>query len=241
MHETIECLVIDDEPLARKGMANLIAQVPRLHLAGSCANPTEALHLLHERHIDLLFLDIHMPRMSGLELLRALPHPPLTIIATAFPNHALESYELDVVDYLMKPVPLDRFVKAVSKARELLDARAARASSEERQADHFFVKCENGYERIAYDDLLYVEAMENYVVLHTATARFVCYLTFKGMEEQLPADRFLKVHKSYIVSRSKVQRVEAASLMVGSKEIPISRALKEEVLQALLKDRVIKR
>ena len=237
----IDCLVIDDEPLARKGLTNFIQQLPQLQLVGAFPDPVEALPTLTARKVDLLFLDIRMPRMTGLELLRTLADPPITIIATAFPNHALEGYELNVMDYLIKPIPFERFVKAVNKAADYLALRSRVAEGHPPGDDHFFIKCENRYERIRYDELLYVEALQNYVILHTTGRRYISYLTFKSVEEYLPADRFLKVHKSYIVARSKIEGIEGTQLRIGTAEIGISRANKDEILDQILKNKLLRR
>lgn len=236
----MRCLVVDDEPLARKGIIHHMEQLPRLLLVGECASPTEALTCLQQGGVDLLFLDIRMPRMTGLDLLRTLRDPPITIITTAYPNHALEGFELDVLDYLVKPIPFERFVKAVNKATDLLAMRQGKAGAEA-SSDHFFIKSEQRYERIRYDELRYVEAMQNYVVLHTTGGRHVAYLTFKAVEEYLPADRFLRVHKSYIVSRAHIDSIDGNEVRIGDKSLPVSRSQREAVMEEVLRNRLLRR
>lgn len=231
----IRCLIVDDEPLARKGLKEYINDVDFLELAGECDNAVKAAAILQSQHIDLLFLDIQMPRMTGLAFLRSLPQPPLVVLTTAYPEHALESFELDVLDYLLKPIPFERFLKAVLKAKAQLNLRQTPA------ADWFFIKCDNKLEKIAFSDVLYAEALQNYVAIHTTARKFITYLTFRGVEDYLPADRFVKVHKSFIVAVGKIDSIEGNELLIGGHHIPISRNLKEEVMQKILNNRYLKR
>jgi len=237
----INCIVIDDEPLARKGLSNFIQELPMLQLGGIFSNPVEAMTYMNQQHVQLIFLDIQMPKMNGLEFLKTLPQSPVVIITTAFPNYALESYELDVMDYLVKPIPFERFVKAVNKARDYINLIARGDQANHPQEDYFFIKCENRYEKIAYNDLLYVEALQNYVVLHTTQKRFISYLTFKGVEEYLPSDRFLKVHKSFIVALSHIESIDGSELIIRNQRISISRSNKDVIMNIILKNRLLKR
>lgn len=242
MSANMNCLIVDDEPLARRGIENLVAEIPFLRLAASCANPLQAAKVLGEEKIDLMFLDVQMPKMNGIEFLRTLKNPPITIITTAYQNYALEGYELDVTDYLIKPISLERFAKAVNKAREFFQLRAAPAGNTLAVAeDYFFIKCGNRYEKVAYDEVLFVEALQNYVVIQTRTKRLITYLTFKGVEEYLPASQFLKVQKSYIVSLPKIEKIEGGEIKIGPHNIPISRQSKDEVMNAILGNRLMKR
>lgn len=235
------CLIVDDEPLARRGIENLIAEIPFLQQVASCANPLQAAKVLGDEKIDLMFLDVQMPKMTGIEFLRTLKNPPITIITTAYQNYALEGYELDVTDYLIKPISLERFTKAVNKAREFFQLRAGGAGKLPVAEDYFFIKCGSRYEKVAYDDVLFVEALQNYVVIQTKIKRLITYLTFKGVEEYLPATQFLKVQKSYIVSLPKIEKIEAGEIKIGVHSIPISRQSKDEVMNAILGNRLMKR
>lgn len=232
---TIRCLIVDDEPMARKGLREYIADIPFLELAGECDSPVKALATLQTQPVDLLLLDIQMPRMTGLELLRSLPQPPLVIFTTAHPDYAVEGFELNVLDYLLKPVSFERFMKAVMKARAYLDTQ------QKKDADYFFIKCDNRLEKINYEDMLFAEALQNYVAIHTAARKFTTYLTFKGVEEYLPADRFVKVHKSFIVAIDKITSIDGNELVIGQHHIPISRNLKDEVMEKILNKRYLKR
>jgi DNA-binding LytR/AlgR family response regulator len=237
----IRCAVIDDEPLARKGIVGSIQEVPFLELIGAFADPSEAIPVLTSGRVDLLFLDMRMPRMNGLDLLRSLPHKPATVVISAHTEHALESYELEVLDYILKPFPPERFLKAVNKAREYLELKAQARDGFLRNEDHFFVKSEGSYMKIRFDEVLFVQAMQNYVIIRTVERQHVCYLTISAMEGQLPADRFLKVHKSYIVPLAKVDAIEADGLRVAGTLIPISRSGREGIVARIMGDRLLRR
>ncbi|HEX5150169.1 MAG TPA: LytTR family DNA-binding domain-containing protein [Parafilimonas sp.] len=236
----IKCLIIDDEPLAQKGITEYVNDVEFLELCGVFENALKAVDIIHQKKIDLLFLDIQMPRISGLEFLKALQDPPLVILTTAYPQYALESYELDVLDYLVKPISFPRFLRAVTKAKEHIEARTTHANMQE-AGDHIFIKSDNRIVKILFSDILYVEALQNYICIHTPEKRYISYLTFKSIEESLPKDLFLKVHKSYIVQLAKVEAIEGNQLQVSRFTIPISRNNKEEVLQRLIAGKFLKR
>ncbi|MGX5819061.1 LytR/AlgR family response regulator transcription factor [Chitinophaga lutea] len=231
----IRCLIIDDEPLARKGLREYLEDVPFLELAGECADAAKAIPLIAASAADLLFLDIRMPRMTGLALLRSLPQPPPVIFTTAYPDYAVESFELNVLDYLLKPISFERFMKAALKAQAYFDLRR------QPDAPYFFIKCDNRLEKIAYADILFVEALQNYVAIHTLSRKLITYLTFKAVEDYLPASHFVRVHKSYIASLDKIDAIEGNELLLGPHRIPMSRGLKDEALEKILRDRFLKR
>lgn len=237
----INCTIVDDEPLARKGISNFISEISFLNLTGEYPNPIEALPEIRNGNTDLLFLDIQMPKMNGVELLKTLTNPPLTIITTAFPNYAIESFELNVLDYLIKPIPFERFVKSVNKANDYLKLYKKAIDGNKEIENYFFIKCESRFEKIKYEDLLYVEALQNYVVLHTVKNKYISYLTFKSVEEYLPSDQFLKVQKSFIVSLNHIDSIEGGDIKIKDKEISISRSNKEEILEIILKNKFLKR
>lgn len=237
----MKCLIIDDEPSGRKVMEELVAEADFLELVGKAENPVKANVLLNtHKDIDLLFLDVHMPKINGIDFLRSLRNPPMVILTTAFPEYALQGFELDSIDYLLKPISLERFLKACNKAREFHELRQA-GPKPAAAPDYFFVKCSNRYEKILYDELLFVEAANNHVLLHTTTRRLISYLTFKGIEESLPADRFLKVHKSFIVAYSAIESLDGEDIRIGKHLVPISRNLKEEVMEKVLRNKLVKR
>jgi DNA-binding LytR/AlgR family response regulator len=240
----INCIVIDDEPLARKGLKEYIADVDFLHLAGEFDTPLKATEPLSRGEVQLLFLDIQMPKITGLEFFKTLQHAPPVIFTTAFPQYALDGFELNALDYLVKPVSFDRFLKAALRAKEFYEVRhknTAETSSATSLPDYFFVKADNKLIKIFFTDILFVEALQNYVVIHTKEKKYITYLTFKSVEEYLPSSRFIKVHKSYIISGDKIESIEGNDIRIGPHHIPVSRNLKEDVLERLLKGKFLKR
>lgn len=236
----INCIIIDDEPLARKGLKEYMADVDFLQLSGEFDNPLKATELLSRGEGQLLFLDIQMPKITGLEFFKTLQNPPPVIFTTAYPQYALEGFEVNALDYLVKPISFDRFLKAVMKAKEYYEMREKNVS-EATQSDYFFIKADSKLVRIGFDEVLFVEALQNYVTVHTVDKKYMTYLTFKSVEEYLPADKFIKVHKSYIVAASKIDSIEGNDILVGGRHIPISRTQKDEVMEKLLKNRFLKR
>jgi DNA-binding LytR/AlgR family response regulator len=240
--EKIRCLVIDDEPLARKGLKEYIQDIEFLHLEGEYDNPLKATDTLLTGKIQLLLLDIQMPKITGLEFLKSLENAPLTILTTAYPEYALQGYELNVVDYLLKPFSLERFLKAVMKVQSLLTAKTAPPLLQiPASTGYFFIKTDNKLVRIAYDEVLFVEALQNYVAVYTLEKKYITYLTIKSVEAQLPVQQFIKVHKSYLVSADKVEVIEGNEIRIGQHHIPISRNTREEVLERILQSRLWKR
>ncbi len=233
-------LVVDDEPVARKGLEEYVHEVDFLILTGTCENAVKAATALNTTTVDLLLLDIHMPGLSGIEFLKTLKNPPMVIFTTAYPEYALEGYSLDLIDYLVKPIPFDRFLKAVQKAR---DFKALKQKAYTPVADEgcFFIKCDYKYEKVNYRDILYVEAMQNYCILHTAERKMITYITLSRLESQLPPDRFLKVHKSFLVSVEKVQSIDGNEIRIGNARIPISRSLKDKVMNRIMGNNLFKR
>jgi DNA-binding LytR/AlgR family response regulator len=239
---TIRCVIIDDEPLARKGLKEYIQDVDFLQLAGEFDNPLKAADLLMHEKTDLLFLDIQMPKMTGMEFLKTLSHPPMVIFTTAYPQYAVEGFELNAIDYLLKPFSFERFWKAVLKARMILEsADKPVAPPTNAEPDYFFIKSDSKLVKIFYDEILYIEALQNYVAVHTTTKKYITYLTFRSIEAHLPASRFIRTHKSYIVSAAKVESIEGNDIRISQHHIPISRTERDSVLQQLLQNRLLKR
>jgi DNA-binding LytR/AlgR family response regulator len=219
----IRCIIVDDEPLAREGMELLVRETGFLDLRASCAGAMEANQVLSREAIDLIFLDIQMPRIRGIDFLRGLQDPPLVIITTAYPHFALEGFELNVLDYLVKPIGPERFLKSVNRAREVM----------ERVNDYFFIKCNNGYEKIFYESVLYVEACQNYICIHTAVEKYMTLTPMRSLEEQLPAGNFLRIHKSYIVAIGKIRSLNGNEVTVGQTRIPVSKNYKDELMKII--------
>lgn len=237
---TINCFIIDDEPLARKGLKEYVADVDFLNLVGEFDNPLKAAELISRGEVQLLFLDIQMPKITGLDFFKTLQHAPPVIFTTAYPQYALEGFEVNALDYLVKPISFERFFKAVLKAKEYYEVRDTN-TKEADPAEYFFIKADNKLVKILFDEVLYVEALQNYVTIHTPAKKYMTYLTFKSVEDYLPADKFLKVHKSYIVAASKIDSIDGNDIRIGQQHIPISRNQKEEVMDKLLKGKFLKR
>lgn len=240
---TIRCVIIDDEPIARKGLKEYVQDVEFLQLAGEFDNPLKATEILMKEKIDLLFLDIQMPKMTGMEFLKTLSHPPMVIFTTAYPQYAIEGFELNAIDYLLKPFSFERFWKAVMKARGLKESSSPPVvtTTVPAEPDFFFIKSDNKLVKIQYDEILFVEALQNYVAVHTINKKYITYLTFRSIEEHLPASRFIRTHKSFIVAANKVESIEGNDITIGQHHIPISRTEREHVLQQLLQNKLLKR
>ena len=240
---TIKCVIIDDEPLARKGLKEYIADTDFLELIGEFDTPLKATVLLANGETQLLFLDIQMPKITGLEFFKTLQHAPPVIFTTAYPQYALEGFELDALDYLVKPVSFERFLKAALRAKEYYEIREqnANASKGNKQADHFFIKADNKLVKIFFDNILFAEALQNYVMIYTKDKKYITYITFKSVEDYLPATEFIKTHKSYIVSAGKITGIEGNEILIGEHRIPISRNLKDEVMEKILAGKFLKR
>jgi len=237
----INCVIVDDEPLAREGLANYVREVDFLSLAGVCENPLELLPLVDKNTIDLVFLDIQMPKMNGIEFLKIMQKPPMVVITTAYPSYALEGFQLNVLDYLLKPITFERFFKAASKARDyhrLLSRPAGESASSAPDEDYCFIKCGNKYEKIPFADILYVEGMQNYVNIYTLKGKFMTILSLKGIEENLNPQLFIRVHKSYIVSISKIESIEGNEIFILDYRIPISRNYRQEVIDGVVNKRL---
>jgi DNA-binding LytR/AlgR family response regulator len=238
----INCVIIDDEPLAREGLANYVREVDFLNLGGICENPLELLPIMDRQTVDLIFLDIQMPKMSGIDFLKILQKPPMVVITTAYPSYALEGFQLNVLDYLLKPVTFERFFKAAAKARDyqrlLIKSNSGTPGTDEPDEDYFFIKCGSKYEKIPFENILYVEGMQNYVNIYTLKGKFVTILSLKNLEENLDQKAFIRVHKSYIVSISKIDGIEGNEIFIQTVRIPISRNYREQVIARVVTKRL---
>jgi DNA-binding LytR/AlgR family response regulator len=237
----LRCIIIDDEPMARKGMEEELKEISFIELVGTGENSYQAIELVATLRPDLILLDIQMPGLNGLDLIKSLRQPPMVIITTAYSDYALRGYELDVIDFLIKPVDFKRLLKSCSKAQEFHALRQSAAGAglpglSIPSGDlYFFVKSNGKYEKILFSELLFLEAADNYVLLHTTGKRFMVYDTLKNMESILPAGDFLKVHKSFIVALKQVSAVEGSTLRIADAIIPISRNLKGVVVERIIK------
>ena len=240
----IKCVIIDDEPLARKGLIEYVTDVDFLDLIATYDSPIKAAEQISRGEVQLLYLDIQMPKISGLDFLKSLQHVPPVIFTTAFPQYALDGFELNALDYLVKPISFDRFLKASLRAKEYYEVRQmneAESVGNDIASEYFFIKSDSKLIKILFESILFVEALQNYVVIHTSGKKYMTYLTFKSVEEYLPANEFIKVHKSYIVSAIKIDSIEGNEIRIGAHHIPVSRNLKEVVMHRLLKGKFLKR
>lgn len=237
----IRTLIVDDEPLARNGMADYVAQVDFLQVAATAEDALEALNVISQQPIDLILLDVNMPKLSGIDFLKMLDDPPLVILTTAYPSFALEGYQLNVLDYLVKPVTFPRFLAAAIKAKkqfELLN-QTPTTSEQVNTASHFFIKCNGRVEKIYLSELLFVESMQNYVQIHTERGKFTTLLTLKSVLAELPEPRFMQVHKSFIANLEKVQTIDGSQLLIAEHRIPMSRSKAGEVSEIILKGKLL--
>ena len=241
----LKCLIVDDESMARKLLEENIRQVPFLELVGMCKNPFEAMEVLQDQPVDLMFLDIQMPGMLGTKFLQSLREKPMVIFVTAYANYAVESYDLDVVDYLMKPVSMERFTKAAYKALEEKQKLLAistpsvsepiLAKEDEATPDYFFVNVEYALVKIPIKDISHVESMKDYVKIFLTTAKkpILTKSTLKAIEEKLPSKGFMRVHKSFIVNLDKIESIRSQSITIGENHIPVSDAHLEGLMRVL--------
>ncbi|HMQ62474.1 MAG TPA: LytTR family DNA-binding domain-containing protein [Flavilitoribacter sp.] len=235
----LRCVIADDEPLACEGLARHIEVVDYLELIGIVQNPVELDQLMETETPDLIFLDIEMPFMTGIDFLKLKSALPPVILTTAYPNYALEAFQFDVVDYLLKPITFNRFFKAVKKARELqfLKDQKKTSGTVQPEPDYFFIKCEGKYEKIRTDEILFVQSLQNYVMIRTETGKYMTLMSLKTLEENLDPVQFIRVHKSYIVSVSKINSFEQTEIRIGDELVPISRSNKEWVHEKILSNK----
>ncbi len=238
----MNCVIIDDEPLAREGIANYVREIDFLRLIATCENPVELITVLDAHPVDLIFLDIQMPKMSGINFLKITQNPPIVIITTAFPSYALESFQLNVLDYLLKPITFERFLKAVTKAKEyhqlITKPAFPHAAKDTQRVDYFFIKCGSKYEKIYFQHILYVQGMQNYVTICTSQGKYLAALYLKNLEQNLDGQSFIRVHKSYIVSIDKIESIQGNEIFIQSHRIPISRNYYEHVIDQVVKNQL---
>ena len=228
------CLIVDDEPIARQGLAEEIGEFNFLRLAGTAENAFQALQLLHDLdRVDLVFLDIDMPGLTGLDFLKLVKVQPLVIITTAYPQFALDGFDMGVVDYLLKPVSQNRLEIAVQKALEIFSYKNQPASSLSLN-DFMYLKCNGKYEKIFFSRVLYIEAANNYVFLYTAEKKYMTYTTLKGIEDKLPLNMFVRTHKSFLVSRHHIDLISGSELVIRGQKIPISRNFKNAFRKTII-------
>jgi len=231
MSDKISCIITDDEPFARKGLQGYIKKIDFLDLKGSCEDALQLSNMLQQQPVDLLFLDIQMPHITGVEFLRALRNPPKVIFTTAFEHYAIQGFELDVMDYLLKPISYDRFLKAAWKARDYFALREQSTNS----VPYLFVKSNGRLEKIIFNDILFIEGMENYVAIYLENKKIITHNTIKSLMGKLPAKQFIQTHRSYVVAVDKISSIEGNTLHVQTYQVPVSKYLREEVLGQIIR------
>lgn len=227
----INCIAVDDEKLVLDLLVDNIQKIPFLKMAGRCKNAMEAAELLHKEKVDLIFLDIQMPGLNGLQFVRSLKNPPLIIFVTAYKEHALEGFDLDAIDYLLKPVSFERFLKACNKAYELYNLQQKNAVKTEEQPGYFFVYVEYNQVKVTIAEIRYIEGMKDYAkIFITSSSRpVITKMSLKSLEEKLSGYRFVRIHKSYIVSADKVTAVKRDLICIAGTELPVSETYKSQV------------
>jgi DNA-binding LytR/AlgR family response regulator len=232
----IDCMVVDDEPIARDILASHIEQTPGLKLLKCCINATEAYEGLHQHHIDLIFLDIQMPVITGTDFLRSLRNPPLVIFTTAYQQYAVEGFELNSVDYLLKPITYDRFYQAIEKIKERLAYKSAAQLSTPNQSqsiDYIFIKQDIKLVRVNYSQISYIQAEKDYSSVYLEDKRLLASMHLKLFEDTLPKEKFIRIHRSYIVSLSKIVSIKGNMAELSDIEIPIGANYRDDLLAAL--------
>jgi len=230
----LKCLVIDDEPLARRAIVDFIAQVDFLVATASCGSALEAQELLNKDKYDLLFLDINMPYLSGIDFLESIQQPPLVIFTTAYSEHALEGYRLQIVDYLLKPIAFKRFYQAALKAKEWYELKNQTKEELKLGDEAMYIKHEDSYVKIQWTSILYIEGMQNYVKIHTTTKCYIIHQTMVAIEDLLPKEHFFRIHKSYLINLNHMSSIVGNKVIVHKVQLPLARSRKEALLQDII-------
>jgi DNA-binding LytR/AlgR family response regulator len=239
MQPKIRCIVVDDEPMARKGLLGYIERIDFLQLVAVCEDAIQLNSFLKQEAADLLFLDIEMPYISGIEFLKNNSQAPKVILTTAYERYAIQGYELDILDYLLKPISFDRFLKAANKAFDYF--RQQQPAPTAAGDDYIFVKADSKLEKIPFADILFAEALENYVAIYTREKKIITHLTLKMLQEKLPGPAFIQPHKSYIVAIDKIASIEGNILHIAQYEVPISKYQKEDFMERIVNSKLLKR
>jgi len=239
----MNCIIIDDEPLAREGVQLLLEDTPYLNLVGSYGSGVQALEYLASNEVDLIFLDIEMPGLNGLEFIKSLNHQPFIILTTAYPQYALEAFELQVSDYLVKPIRKERFLKAVLKVKEIFDLKKNEMFQvDDLEEDYIFIRHERKFVKLFFKDIYYINGLKDYVMIHTEDKKYITAMNLKTIMSKLPASIFIRTSKSYGINLNKVQSVDIDFIDLGNQiEIPIGKSYKEEFKARVIKDKLVDR
>lgn len=236
-------IIVDDEPLALEVIETYVSQIPELNLVASCTNAIEANEAIRNHDVDLMFLDIQMPQITGVEFLKSLDNPPMVIFTTAYSEYAVEGFELNAIDYLVKPISLDRFMKAVNKAREQQErSGGASRNAESEESDFIFVKADKKLVKLNFEDIIYIEGLKDYVIIHHGNTRTITLQTMKSLESKLPSQTFKRIHRSFIVNLGMINAVLGNMVEVtqkgATKHIPVGKNYREGLLEIINKNRL---
>ena len=229
----IKCIIVEDEVLAQNVIQSHLQKIQQLELVAICNNAMEAKELLNRQEVDLVFLDIQLPGMTGLHFLRTLQYPPLVVLTTAYAEYALESYEFNVIDYLLKPISFERFSKAINK---ITDGRLFTTVAKEKEniiTDHIFIKANNKFFRVNFSEILYIQGMKDYLKIYTTEYKLITHQTMSEMEKTLPPKQFIRVHKSYIVAAAHIKSIYGNSIEMEKSTIPIGMVYKDKVMELI--------
>jgi two-component system LytT family response regulator len=234
----LSCLIVDDEEVAARGVEKYALLVPFLGPVYVCGSALEALQVMADNKIDLIFLDIQMPKLTGLQFLKSLRNPPLAVIITAFPDHALEGFELEVIDYIVKPFSFERFLKACNKSRDYFTLKDRAGSAGD---SYFFIKANNRIEKIEINDILFIESLENYINIYTRQAKYLTLVGLNVIETYLEGRDFIKVQRSYIIAKSKIDSIDGNMICIGTHRIQVSRKWRDAIMADILSNKFLKR
>ncbi len=240
----LNCVIVEDEPLARNLMIDYVSKVPTLNLVEACSNPLAVIEVLRNNPVDILFLDVQMPEITGISLLKVLQKRPLVILTTAYSEYALEGYELDVADYLLKPITFERFLKAIDRVTQRLEAKAVPAQdraekvTQEPSQPFVFVKDGTKLVKVMLDDILYVEGLKDYVTIHTKTQKVVSLQRLKTLEDQLPPDKFIRIHNSFIVALNAIDVIHKGEVQIRDVMLPIGETYKKSFREFIDRNRM---
>lgn len=235
----LNCIAVDDEPLALSLLEDNISKVPYLNLVAKCSDAFEAIKVLQEQTIDLIFIDIQMPGLTGLQFIESLVQKPMVILITAYKQYALEGYTLDVVDYLMKPVPMDRFLKACNKAKALNELKLAnRQAADTSKQDYFFINVDYSLVKIMFNDIVWIEGLRDYIKIHlkSTTRPTMVRMSLRSVEEQLPASKFIRIHKSYVVGIDSITAIRKNSIFMNETELPVGETYRDVIFKITSKN-----
>ncbi len=229
----MDCIIVDDNKMARTALKKLIEQVDALTLKEECSSSVDAYNYLQKEHIDLIFLDVEMPGMTGIELVKNLDKRPIIILITSKTDYAVEAFELNVADYIIKPVNLPRFMVAVSKAKELFESKSQKIEINEKDKEYIFVRSNAALSKIKINDITYLQALGDYVNIYTLDNRYTVHITLKGMEEKLSEEKFYRLHRSYLIALDHIDKVEEGTAFIGKHPVPIGEQYKKELLKKI--------